>query len=131
MNEIDRNPLPSGELILQVPAKITDTNALGDIYAGWLMQQMDMACGITARKLAQGRVATVAVGSMNFLVPVSVGSLVSCYTDVINIGRSSIEVFVEVWIDAARPGGEQKKVTEGVFAYVAIDQSGRTRTIGK
>lgn len=129
MSELDQNPQPTGTLILQVPAKISDTNALGDIYGGWLMSQMDMACGITARKLAKGRVAAVAVGSMNFLVPVSVGSLVSCYTDVINVGRSSVEVFVEVWIDSSGPGGNQKKVTEGVFAYVAIDASGRTRAL--
>ena len=77
MNEIDKTPQPTGALILQVLANITDTNPLGDIYAGWLMSQMDLACGVTARKVAQGRVATVAAGNMNFLVPVKVGALVS------------------------------------------------------
>ena len=129
MNEIDKTPQPTGALILQVLANITDTNPLGDIYAGWLMSQMDLACGVTARKVAQGRVATVAAGNMNFLVPVKVGALVSFYTEVVNIGRSSIEVFVEVWIVSPMLLGEQKKVTEGVFAFVAIDERGRTRKI--
>ncbi|RZV58565.1 MAG: acyl-CoA thioesterase, partial [Pseudomonadales bacterium] len=97
MSELDTEPRPSGELILQVLAHQNNTNALGDIYGGWLLQQMDMASGVTARKLAQGRLAAVSVGGVNFMVPVQVGALVSFYTEVRATGRSSIEVFVEVW----------------------------------
>ncbi|MGB5324964.1 MAG: acyl-CoA thioesterase [Pseudomonadales bacterium] len=131
MSELDTDPRPTGTLILQQLAHQKNTNALGDIYGGWLLQQMDIAAGITARKVAQGRLAAVSVGGVNFMVPVNVGALVSFYTEVINTGRSSIEVFVEVWIDTPLLHGPQKKVTEGIFTYVAIDENRRTRAIAQ
>ena len=75
-----------------------------------------------------GRVATVAVEGMAFLTPVHVGAVVSCYSDVLEVGRSSVRVMVEVWINS-RHDGEPIKVTEGTFIYVAIDPDKRTRQI--
>ena len=128
LNDLDSIPLPQGELALQVIAMPKDTNADGDIYGGWLLQQMDMAGGAAAREVARGRVATVAVTGMSFLTPVHVGAIVSCYADVLEIGRSSIRMVVEVWI-SSQHDGEPIKVTEGVFVFVAIDHNGRTRQI--
>lgn len=89
---------------------------------------MDMAGGAIAREVAGGRVATVAVSGMSFLTPVHLGAIVSCYADVLEVGRSSIRMVVEVWI-SSKHDGEPIKVTEGVFVFVAIDQNGRTRQI--
>jgi acyl-CoA thioesterase YciA len=47
---------------------------------------------------------------------------------VLDIGRSSIRIMVDVWLYAAETG-ERYKVTEGTFVYVAIDDNGRTRSI--
>ena len=96
MTSIDDTPGPSGELALQTIAMPRDTNATGDIFGGWLLSQMDLAGSIAAAKLARGRVATVAIDRMSFMIPVKVGSVVSCHTEVIAIGRSSIQVQVEV-----------------------------------
>lgn len=128
MNDIDNNPLPQGELALQTIAMPKDTNANGDIFGGWLLSQMDIAGSIAAGRVADGRVATVAIAGMSFLTPVHVGAVVSCYTDILEIGRSSIRMVVEVWIDA-KSDGEPLKVTEGEFVFVAIDENGRTRSI--
>jgi acyl-CoA thioesterase YciA len=57
-------------------------------------------------------VATVAIEGMAFITPVHVGAVVSCYCDVIEIGRSSIRIMVEVWINSPHDG-EPIKVTEG------------------
>ncbi|MEE4661151.1 MAG: acyl-CoA thioesterase [Halieaceae bacterium] len=129
MNDIDSTPLPQGELTLQTIAMPRDTNANGDIFGGWLLSQMDLAGGIAAAEVANGRVATVAIDGMAFLTPVHVGAVVSCYTDVLEIGRSSIRMMVEVWINS-KHDGEPIKVTEGEFVFVAIDENGRTRTVG-
>jgi acyl-CoA hydrolase len=59
---------------------------------------------------------------------VHVGAVVSCYCDVIEIGRSSMRIMVEVWINSPHDG-EPIKVTEGEFVFVAIDEQRRTRTI--
>ena len=128
MNDIDANPLPQGDLALQTIAMPRDTNANGDIFGGWLVSQMDLAGSITAGEVAGGRIATVAVEGMVFLTPVHVGAVVSCYCDVIDIGRSSVRIMVEVWI-RSRHDGEPIKVTEGTFIYVAIDTNRRTRPI--
>ena len=128
MSEIDEDPKPNGTLAIQLLAHPKDTNAFGDVYGGWLMSHMDIAGAITARELAHGRVTTVASGPMAFLRPVPVGSTVSCYCSVVEQGRSSIKILVEVWIRRYDRNLEQK-VTEGEFVYVAIDDSGRTRPL--
>ncbi len=128
MTDIDSTPVPQGDLALQTVAMPRDTNPNGDIYGGWLLSQMDIAGMITAGEVAGGRVATVATGGMAFLTPVHVGAVVSCYCDVLEIGRSSVRVVVEVWINSPQDG-EPLKVTEGEFVFVAIDENGRTRAI--
>jgi len=130
MVDIDSNPLPQGELSLQTIAMPRDTNASGDIFGGWLLSQMDLAGSIAAGDVAGGRVATVAIDGMAFLTPVHVGAVVSCYTDILEIGRSSIRIMVEVWINS-KHDGEPIKVTEGEFVFVAIDENGRTRAVPK
>ncbi|TDG15722.1 acyl-CoA thioesterase [Seongchinamella unica] len=128
MNDIDSTPVPQGDLALQTVAMPKDTNPNGDIFGGWLMSQMDIAGMVTAAEVAGGRVATVAIDAMAFLTPVHVGAVVSCYCDVLEIGRSSIRIVVEVWINSQHDG-EPIKVTEGEFVFVAIDDNGRTRAI--
>ncbi len=128
MNDIDSTPLPQGDLALQTIAMPKDTNANGDIFGGWLLSQMDLAGGIAGGEAAGGRVATVAIDGMAFLTPVHVGAVVSCYTDILEVGRSSIRIMVEVWINS-KHDGEPIKVTEGEFVFVAIDENGRTRTV--
>lgn len=127
-SELDDTPTPRGELSLQTLAMPKDTNSAGDIFGGWLVQQMDLAAMITATRIAKGRAATVAINGMAFYMPVQVGSVISCYTDVLEIGRSSIRINVEVWI-TRRLETERMKVTEGEFVFVAIDEKGRTRHI--
>ncbi|MFQ3201695.1 MAG: acyl-CoA thioesterase YciA [Zhongshania sp.] len=128
MRDIDDTPKPTGKLALQTVAMPADTNPSGDIFGGWLMSQMDLAGSITASRRAGGRVATVAVDAMSFMTPVRVGAVVTCYTEIVDVGRSSIRVLVEVWITSLHQD-EPAKVTEGEFVFVAIDGNGRTRIV--
>jgi len=127
----DEDPRPDeGSLTLQTVAMPADTNPRGDIFAGWLVSQMDMAAAIAALKVTRGRVATVAIDSMHFLSAVHVGAVVSCYTNIVEIGRTSIRINVEVWINH-RETFEPVKVTEADFVFVSIDEKGRTRPVDK
>ena len=128
MSQIDTAPVPTGDLALQTFAMPANTNAHGDIFGGWLVSQMDLAGSIAAGRTAEGRVATVAIENMSFMVPVKVGAIVSCYTSITSVGRSSIDVNIEVWVSYT-DNPEQTKVTEGKFTFVAIDQNGRTRAV--
>ena len=84
---------------IRVAARPADTNSGGDIFGGWIMSQVDIAGSIAAYRLAQGRVVTVAVDSLQFHQPVLVGDLISCYADIIRVGRTSITVQVEVYAE--------------------------------
>lgn len=126
--DLDTNPAPQGALSLQTIAMPRDTNPSGDIFGGWLLSQMDLAGATAAAIIANGRVATVAISDMAFLSPVHIGATVSCYTECVDIGRSSIHILVEVWING-KDDNEPVKVTEGMFVFVAIDANGRTRAI--
>ncbi|HTZ71935.1 MAG TPA: acyl-CoA thioesterase [Acetobacteraceae bacterium] len=118
---------PRGELALRIPAVPRDTNAAGDIFGGWIMGLMDMAAGATASEVARGRVATVAVSNLEFLRPVKVGNLISCFTEVAKIGRTSITVDVDVW--ARRHADLRERVTKARFVMVAVDAEGRPRPV--
>lgn len=128
VSEIDDTPSPDGELAIQTVAMPANTNPRGDIFAGWLVSQMDLAGSIAAVKISRGRVATVAMERMQFLTAVHVGAIVSCYTKVLEIGRSSMRINIEVWINHKQTF-DSVKVTECNFVYVSIDDHGRTRSI--
>lgn len=127
--DADPQPKPAGELALQTLAMPKDTNANGDIFGGWLVSQMDLAASIATKQVTRGRSATVAIKNVAFLYPVSVGSIVSCYADIVETGRSSMHINIEVWISNSISGQGQRKVAEGHFIFVAIDENGRTRRI--
>lgn len=128
MQEIDKDPVPTGELALKITALPRDSNSFGDVYGGWLVSQMDVAGTSTASRLARGRVATVAIDRMGFMVPVPVGAQLAFHCHVLEVGRSSVKMLVEVWSeDLAHEGS--RKVTEAIFVFVAIDDRGRTRVI--
>lgn len=129
MNDFEQeDPTPQGDLALQLTALPRESNGFGDIYGGWLVSQMDLAGTAMASKIAGGRVATVAIDRMAFLVPVAVGSQLSFYTRALDSGRSSIQLMIEVWSDDPT-SGDWRKVTEAVLVFVAIDGSGRTRPL--
>ena len=68
-----------GELTLRTFAMPADTNANGDIFGGWLVSQMDLAAGIMAKSYARSRAVTVAIETLSFKKPVSVGDVVCIY----------------------------------------------------
>jgi acyl-CoA thioesterase YciA len=129
--DLDDAPAPRGQLTLKLLASRQDTNFYGDISGGWLVSHMDQAAELAAGRKAGGRTATVAIEAMDFLSPVRPGSMVSVYTAVREIGRSSIKIDVEVWVRP--PHGcsldERQKVTEARFVMVALDDNGRIRAV--
>jgi acyl-CoA thioesterase YciA len=105
-----------------------DTNPHGDIFGGWLVSQMDLAGSAAATRRAKGRVVTVAITGMTFHRPVFVGDEVSCYTEVTQVGRTSLTVRIQSW--ACRGiGDENIAVTDGTFTYVAVGADGKPRPV--
>lgn len=119
---------PLGQLSIRTLAMPADTNAAGDVFGGWVMSQMDIAGAIAAVERVKGRVVTVAVEAMTFIAPVKVGDVLCVYTTIERIGRTSITVGLEAWVRRQQLD-DRKKVTEGRFVYVSLDDNGQKRVI--
>jgi acyl-CoA thioesterase YciA len=115
-----RDRRPQTEPTLRAIAMPADANPHGDIFGGWLLSQMDLAGGTVATRRAKGRTVT----AMTFHRPVFIGDEVTCYADIIKVGRTSITVKVESWVRRGI-GDEQIEVTEGIFTYVAVGSDRR------
>jgi acyl-CoA thioesterase YciA len=117
------------ELVLKVIPLPADVNANGDIFGGWVMAQCDLAGSVIPARYAKGRMATVAVNEFVFKQPVRLGDILSFYSKLVRVGRTSVTVTVEVFAERFKAQGEYIKVTEATFTYVAIDDNGRPRAI--
>jgi acyl-CoA thioesterase YciA len=112
--------------VLRVAPRPGDINANGHIFGGWILGQMDIAGGIVAGRVAKGAVATVAIESMTFIAPILLRDVISIYGEIERIGRTSIAIRLEV---IATRGGEEVRVTDGLFTFVALDDNHRPRPI--
>jgi len=121
---------PTGELSTRNLAMPADTNQNGDIFGGWLMSQMDLAGSIFAYKTTKTRNVTVAVEAMTFRKPVFVGDVVSVYANTVHVGRTSICVHLEAWVQR-RNVEKSILVTDGNYTYVAVDEQGHPTPINQ
>lgn len=116
------NNQPKGELAIRVVAMPKDTNPAGDVFGGWLISQMDLAGGVFCRKIAKGRMVTVTIDSTTFNAPVFIGDTLCCYVSLVKIGKTSITVYIEAYVN--RDFEDTRiKVTEGEFKYVKLDKN--------
>ena len=116
------------EPVLRVVPQPADINANGHIFGGWVLSQMDIAGGIVAGRIAEGRCATVAIEQMNFLAPILLRDLVSIYASIERRGRTSIAIRLDV-VASRNRGADDVKVTSGVFTFVALDDDFRPRPL--
>ncbi len=122
---------PKGVLMLRTSPLPKDTNANGDVFGGWIMVQMDIAAGLMAAEVSQGRSATVTVDKLIFRRPVKVGQAIGIYAELLRVGRTSMDIKLEVWARSLRENYEagHRLVTEGVSRFVAIDDDGKPRPV--
>ena len=125
---MDAISTPTGELTIRTVAMPADANANGDIFGGWVISQMDQAGGIRAAEKAQGRVVTIAIEAMTFIRPVRVGDVLSVYTAVDHVGRTSLKLHIEAWAQRFRTH-HREKVTDATFTFVAVAADGRPRPV--
>ena len=115
------------EASIRAVAMPADTNPSGDIFGGWVLSQMDLAGGVLASQISKKRMTTVAIDKMRFHKPIMVGDLVSFYTEVSAIGKTSITIDIQTYVtrkNVILKQNQEIKVTEGKFVYVSIDSSG-------
>ncbi len=101
-----------------------ETNPLHSLFGGELLARMDRACSIAARRHSRSLVVTASVNHVAFSKPVPVGSVVTVEAKVSRAFRSSMEIFVDVWMESLETG-KYEKVNEGIYTFVAVDSDGK------
>lgn len=130
MKDTDVKSFPADKQpAIRVLAMPADTNAAGDIFGGWLMSQVDIAGSIAAYRYARGRVVTVAINSFEFIRPVFVGDLVSFFSELIEVGTTSMQVEVIAFAERNRDKVICDHVATAHLTYVAIDEHRRPRPV--
>lgn len=101
-----------------------DTNAAGTIFGGAILSHIDLAAVVEAKRVNPERsFVTVAMDEIVFHEPVFVGDLVSFYTSVVRVGRTSVTIKVEVEAERKDSPGPEIRVTEAEVVYVAVDEN--------
>lgn len=101
----------------------SETNPIGNMFGGELLARMDRAASITARRHSRRIVVTASVNHVAFNKMIPLGSVVTVEAQVSRAFRSSMEVFMDVWIED-RESGERTKANEAIYTFVAVDEMG-------
>ncbi|MFD0990591.1 acyl-CoA thioesterase [Mariniflexile jejuense] len=101
-----------------------ETNPLNNLFGGELLARMDRAASISARRHSRRIVVTASVNHVAFSRAVPLGSVVTVEAKVTRAFKTSMEVFIDVWIED-RESGERTKANEGIYTFVAVDDTGK------
>jgi len=105
-----------------------ETNALNNLFGGELLARMDRAASITAQRHSRRICVTASVNNVTFNHSIPLGSVVTVEAKVSRAFSSSMEIFIDVWIED-RQTGNKTKADEGIYTFVAVDEMGRPTKI--
>lgn len=117
------SPATRKEPSIRVILMPKDTNAHGTIFGGVILSYIDQAAAVEAKRHGASFIVTVAMREVVFHEPVYVGDLVSFYTALVRIGRTSITVAVEVFAQRGEGTSGMIKVTQAEVTFVNLDEN--------
>ena len=100
-----------------------DTNVMGNLFGGRLLQWMDIVASIAAHRHSKRVVVTASVNNVSFNNPILHSSIVTLEAKVSRAFTSSMEVFIDVWVED-HVSGVKMKCNEAIYTFVAVDQNG-------
>ena len=100
-----------------------DTNTLGNLFGGELLAWMDVIASVSAHRHCRRVVVTASVNNVSFKQPIKEASIVTLEAKVSRAFTSSMEVFVDVFVED-HVTGERVKCNEAIYTFVAVDQNG-------
>lgn len=107
-----------------------ETNPLNNMFGGELLARMDRAAGITARRHSRRICVTASVNHVAFNRPIPLGSVVTIEAKVSRAFNTSMEIYLDVWIED-RESGIKRKANEAIYTFVAVDDSGNPVVISE
>ena len=102
----------------------SETNPINNLFGGELLARMDKAASISARRHSRRIVVTASVNHVAFNRAIPLGSVVMIEAKVSRAFSSSMEVYMDVWIED-RESGDRVKANEAIYTFVAVDETGR------
>ena len=102
----------------------SETNPLNNLFGGELLARMDRAASIAARRHSRRIVVTASVNHVAFNRAIPLGSVVTVEAKVSRSFKSSMEIYIDVWIED-RESGHKNKANEAIYTFVAVDETGR------
>lgn len=105
-----------------------DTNPLGNLFGGQLLAWMDLASSVASKRHSEGIVVTASVNNVSFKTPIPLGSVVTLEAKVTRSFNTSMEVFVDVWVED-RSGKNRTKVNTAIYIFAAVDEMGKKRQV--
>ncbi|MFB0911117.1 MAG: acyl-CoA hydrolase [Flavobacterium sp.] len=102
----------------------SETNPLNNLFGGELLARMDRAASIAARRHSRRIVVTASVNSVAFNRAIPLGSVVTVEAKVSRAFKSSMEIFIDIWVED-RESGNKTKANEAIYTFVAVDDTGR------
>ena len=102
----------------------SETNPLNNLFGGELLARMDRAASIAARRHSRRIVVTASVNHVAFNRSIPVGSVVTVEANISRAFKSSMEIYIDVWIED-RESGLRDKANEAIYTFVAVDDTGR------
>ena len=101
----------------------SETNPLNNLFGGELLARMDRAASISARRHSRRIVVTASVNHVAFNKAVPLGSVVTVDAKVSRAFKSSMEIYIDVWVED-RESGNRSKANEAIYTFVAVDETG-------
>jgi len=101
----------------------SETNPLNNLFGGELLARMDRAASIAARRHSRRITVTASVNHVAFNRSVPLGSVVTVEAAVSRAFKTSMEIFIDVWMED-RISGERVKANEAIYTFVAVDETG-------
>lgn len=100
-----------------------DTNTLGNLMGGQLLNWMDVTSAISAHRHCKRVVVTSSVNNVSFDEPIKLGDIVTIEAKVSRAFTSSMEVYMDVYVED-HVTGAKRKCNEAIYTFVAVDQLG-------
>lgn len=100
-----------------------ETNPINNLFGGELLARMDRIASISAGRHCRRHVVTASVNHVAFQKPIPLGSIITIEAKVSRAFRTSMEVYIEVFIED-RINGEQTRVNDAIYTFVAVDEDG-------
>ena len=120
---------PSESLAILTDFVLTgETNSLNNLFGGELLARMDRAAGIAAGRHSRRVVVTASVNHVAFNKAIPLGSVVTVEAKVSRAFTSSMEVYIDVWVED-RQSGEKTKANEAIYTFVAVNETGNPVTV--